>query len=146
MSVFNPLMRHQRPDFGALCLQMYALFSAEHQRALAAVYLPAARRGLGLGAGRTQAPLLMRFITQLLQVCLCCQAFAFAVRLAPPMCAIHACMVACGCCTFDSVRGVPALPAGCACNRDSAASSRSVFPAAHLASLFLQGLPRAERR
>ena len=47
---------------------MYALFSAKHQHALAAAYLPAARRGLGLGAGRAQAPLLMRFLMQLLQV------------------------------------------------------------------------------
>ena len=56
----------------ASSVQMYAMFSAEHQRALAAAYLPAARRGLGLGTGRTQAPLLMRFVTQLLQARLIC--------------------------------------------------------------------------
>jgi hypothetical protein len=49
-------------------MKVFAPFSAEHQRALAAAYLPAARRGLGFGTGRTQAPFLMRFMTQLLQV------------------------------------------------------------------------------
>jgi len=69
-------------------VQMYALFSAEHQRALAAAYLPAARRGLGLGAGRTQAPLLMRVITQLLQVSLGCLALCTTCQGHPP---VHIC-------------------------------------------------------
>lgn len=47
--------------------EVYPPFSGEHQHVIADAYLSAARRSLQLCLKHTQAPLLMRFATQLLQ-------------------------------------------------------------------------------